>query len=77
MKCHAYTHLVRICRSGASAYAWKGEQENAHNAVQALLKMMPGYTVSKLAAEDWSKEPAFVKQYARIVEGARKAGLPG
>jgi adenylate cyclase len=59
-----------------SAYAWKGEQENAHNAVQALLKMMPGYTVSKLAAEDWSKEPAFVKQYARIVEGAKKAGLP-
>ena len=60
----------------ASAYAWKGEQENAHNAVQALLKMKPGYTVSTLAAEDWSKEPAFVKQYARIVEGARKAGLP-
>jgi tetratricopeptide (TPR) repeat protein len=60
----------------ASAYAWKGEQENGHNAVQALLKMKPGYTVSKLAAEDWSKEPAFVKQYARIVEGARKAGLP-
>ena len=60
----------------ASAYAWKGESNEAHNAVQELLKLVPGYTVRKLAVEDWSDEPAFVKQYARIVEGLRKAGLP-
>jgi adenylate cyclase len=62
----------------ASAYAWRGQKADAAAAVAELLKLRPGYTVQKLAAEGSgaSDNPTFRKEYQRIVDGARKAGLP-
>ena len=43
-----------------------------------LLNLRPGYTVQKLTQDGlgFSDDPAFRTEYQRIVEGARKAGLP-
>jgi len=62
----------------ASAYAWRGQQAEAAAAVAELLKLRPGYTVQILVQEGsgTSANPAFRKEFQRIVEGARKAGLP-
>jgi adenylate cyclase len=62
----------------ASAYAWRGQNAEAAAAVAELLKLRPGFTVQKLAEEGfgWSDNPTFRKEYQRILEGARKAGLP-
>jgi hypothetical protein len=37
---------------------------------------MPNFTVKKHAAGDFSDNPIFRAEYARITEGLRKAGLP-
>jgi adenylate cyclase len=58
-----------------SAYGWKGMQAEARGAMAELDKLMPGYTVQKWASADWSDNPTFKAEYARIVEGLRKAGL--
>jgi len=62
----------------ASAYAWRGQQAEAAAAVAELLKLRPGFTVQTLVQEGsgTSDNPAFRKEFQRIVEGARKAGLP-
>jgi adenylate cyclase len=62
----------------ASAYAWRGQKAEAAAAVAELLKLRPGYTVQTLEREGSgvSDNPAFRREYQRIVEGARKAGLP-
>ena len=62
----------------ASAYAWRGQTAEAAAAVAELLKLRPGHTVQKLAQEglEFSSNSTFRKEYQRIVEGARKAGLP-
>jgi tetratricopeptide (TPR) repeat protein len=60
----------------AVAYAWLGKKQEASDAVQNILKMVPGYTVNKLATSDYSRNPTFMKEYEHIVEGARMAGLP-
>jgi TolB-like protein/Flp pilus assembly protein TadD len=62
----------------ASAYAWRGQNAEAAAAVAELLKLRPGYTVQTLVQEgsEVSDNPAFRKEFQRIVEGARKAGLP-
>jgi adenylate cyclase len=62
----------------ASAYAWRGQQAEAAAAVAELLKLRSGYTVQTLVQEGSgvSDNPAFRKEFQRIVEGARKAGLP-
>lgn len=62
----------------ASAYAWRGQNAEAAAAVVELLKVRPGFTVQALAQEGsgTSDHPAFRKEFQRIVEGARKAGLP-
>lgn len=60
----------------ASAYAWTGRAAEAQAAVAKLRELMPGYTVDRWAHERWSDDPVFLKQYQRIVEGLRKAGLP-
>ena len=62
----------------ASAYAWRGQNAEAAAAVAELLKLRPGYTVQQLTEEGFgfSDNPTFRKEYQRIVEGARKAGLP-
>jgi TolB-like protein/class 3 adenylate cyclase len=62
----------------ASAYAWRGQNAEAAAAVAELLRLRPGYTVQTLVQEGSgvSDYPAFRKEFQRIVEGARKAGLP-
>ena len=62
----------------ASAYAWRGQTAEAAAAVAELLKLRPGFTVQTLVQEGsgTSDNPAFRKEFQRIVEGARKAGLP-
>jgi adenylate cyclase len=62
----------------ASAYAWRGQNAEAAAAVAELLKLRPGFTVQTLVQEGsrTSDNPAFRKEFQRIVEGARKAGLP-
>jgi adenylate cyclase len=62
----------------ASAYAWRGQNAEAAAAVAELLKLRPGFTVQTLVQEGsgTSENPAFRKEFQRIVEGARKAGLP-
>jgi adenylate cyclase len=62
----------------ASAYAWRGQNAEAAAAVTELLKLRPGYTVQKLTEEGLgaSDNPTFRKEFQRIIEGARKAGLP-
>jgi len=62
----------------ASAYAWRGQKAEAAAAVAELIKLRPGYTVQQLTQDGWghSDNPTFRKEYQRIIEGARKAGLP-
>ena len=62
----------------ASAYAWRGQNAEAAAAVAELLKLRPGFTVQRLTQEglSFSDNPTFRKEYQRITEGARKAGLP-
>ncbi len=62
----------------ASAYAWRGQKAEAAAAVGELLKVRPGFTVQKLTEEGLgvSDHPTFRRELQRIVEGARKAGLP-
>jgi adenylate cyclase len=62
----------------ASAYAWRGQKAEAAAAVAELLKVRPGFTVEQLAQDGsgYSDHPTFRKEFERIVEGARKAGLP-
>ena len=62
----------------ASAYAWRGQNAEAAAAVAELLKLRPGLTVQTLVQEGagTSDNPAFRKEFQRIIEGARKAGLP-
>src|SRR3989442_9034578 len=62
----------------ASAYAWRGQKAEAAAAVAELLKVRPDFTVEQLAQDGsgYSDNPTFRKEFERIVEGARKAGLP-
>jgi TolB-like protein/class 3 adenylate cyclase/Flp pilus assembly protein TadD len=62
----------------ASAYAWRGQNAEAAAAIAELLKLRPGFTVQTLVQEGsgTSDNPAFRREFQRIVEGARKAGLP-
>ncbi len=62
----------------ASAYAWRGQKAEAAAAVAELLKVRPGFTVEQLAQDGsgYSDNPTFRKEFERIIEGARKAGLP-
>jgi TolB-like protein/Tfp pilus assembly protein PilF len=61
----------------AAANAWAGHDKEAKDAVARLRKERPGFTMQKLSPEDqWTDNPDFKAQWARIVEGLRKAGLP-
>jgi adenylate cyclase len=62
----------------ASAYAWHGQTAEAEAAVAEILKLRPGLTVQQMAEEAfaYSDNATFRKEYQRIVEGVRKAGLP-
>ena len=41
-----------------------------------LRKLYPDFTVQNWAGIHWRDDPTFNEQYANIVEGLRKAGLP-
>lgn len=60
----------------AAAYAWKGQEAEAHNAIVEFTKLKPNYTVKQWANARFSDDPTFLKEYALITEGLRKAGLP-
>jgi len=60
----------------ASAYAWLGRAEEAKAALDGLEKVMPGYTVRKWLDGGFPDNPTFQREFQRIAEGLRKAGLP-
>lgn len=60
----------------AASNAWLGRRDEARSAIEALLKLKPGYTVGHWQREGWSDNPTFLREYERIVEGLRQAGLP-
>lgn len=62
----------------ASAYAWRGQTAEAAAAVAEILKLRPGLTVQHMVEEAFafSDNATFRKEYQRIAEGVRKAGLP-
>ena len=62
----------------ASAYAWRGQTGEAAAAVAEIFKLRPGLTVRQMVEEAWahSDNATFRKEYQRIAEGVRKAGLP-
>lgn len=62
----------------ASAYAWRGQTVEAAAAVAEILKLRPGLTVRQMLedARASSDNETFRKEYQRIAEGARRAGLP-
>jgi adenylate cyclase len=60
----------------AAANAWAGHDKEAKETVAQLRKLYPDFTVQSWAGIHWSDDPTFNEQYARIVEGLRKAGQP-
>jgi adenylate cyclase len=60
----------------AAASGWLGREAEAKAAIAGLHKLMPGFTVQDWANIKWSDDPQFQREYARIVEGLRKAELP-
>jgi TolB-like protein/class 3 adenylate cyclase len=62
----------------ASAYAWRGQTAEASAAVAEILKLRPGLTVQQMVEEAraGSDNETFRKEYQRIAEGVRRAGLP-
>ena len=59
-----------------AANAWAGHDKEASEAAARLQKAYPGFTVQTWAPIHWSDDPTFNAQYARIIEGLRKAGVP-
>ena len=60
----------------AAANGWLGRDAEAKTAVADLLKLRPGFTVQHWRTWKWSDNPQYQREYARIVEGLRKAGVP-
>jgi tetratricopeptide (TPR) repeat protein len=61
----------------AAANAWAGRDKETKDAVARLRKAWPGFTLQQLIPDDQkTDDPTFKAQWARIVEGLRKAGLP-
>ena len=59
-----------------AANGWLGRETEAKAAINGLHKLMPGFTVQNWANIKWSDNPQFQREYARIVDGLRKAGMP-
>ncbi len=57
----------------ASSLAQAGQTEEAHQAVESLLRLTPGYTIAT-ARDIWRLADAATKEY--VLDGLRKAGLP-
>jgi tetratricopeptide (TPR) repeat protein len=60
----------------AAANAWLSRDAEAKAAVADLLKLNPSFTAQDYLNFDSSDDPTFKREYARIAEGLRKAGLP-
>jgi adenylate cyclase len=60
----------------AVANAWAGHDKEAKDAVAELRKVDPVFTVQAKAGWHPSDDPTFKAQYARYLEGLRKAGMP-
>ena len=60
----------------AVANAWAGHDKEAKDAVAELRKVDPALTVQTKAGWHPSDDPTFKAQYARYLEGLRKAGVP-
>jgi hypothetical protein len=50
--------------------------KEAKEAAAQLRKLYPDFTAQSWAGIHWSDDPTFNAQLQRIVEGARKAGIP-
>ena len=62
----------------AVAHAWAGHADEARDAVARLQEVRRGFTIENVQSEDQRTDNALFKaQLVRIVEGLRKAGLPG
>jgi TolB-like protein/Tfp pilus assembly protein PilF len=61
-----------------AANAWAGHMQEAKDAAAQLQKVNPGFTVQTWLGigRGFSDDPTFNAQFARIVEGLRKAGVP-
>jgi class 3 adenylate cyclase/TolB-like protein len=59
-----------------SAEGWLGHDAEAKAAIAELLKLRPGFTVQTWASVKQSDDPTFNREFGRIIEGLRKAGLP-
>lgn len=60
----------------AAAYGWLGRATEARATLDGLEKLMPGYSVKKWLDAGFPDNPTFQREYRRIAEGLRKAGLP-
>ncbi len=64
----------------AAAHGWLGHTREAKDAAALVLKYDPDFTIQgwmqSSLQDHWNGAPAFKAQLERIVEGARKAGLP-
>jgi tetratricopeptide (TPR) repeat protein len=60
----------------AAANAWAGHDKEAKDAVAELRKVDPAFTVQTIAGWSPSDDPTFKAQFARYLEGLRKAGVP-
>ena len=60
----------------AVANAWAGHDKEAKDAVAELRKVDPAFTVKTMAGWHPSDDPTFKAQFARYLEGLRKAGVP-
>jgi adenylate cyclase len=65
----AYVDLI-------AADGWLGRDAEAKAAIAELHKLRPSFTVQTWANRKQSDDPTFNREYARITEGLRKAGVP-
>ena len=64
----------------AAAHGWLGHMKEAKEAAAQVLKYDPDFTIQgwieSPLQDHWNGDPTFKAQLERIVEGARKAGIP-
>jgi len=60
----------------AAALAQLGRRDEARQAVQPGLALVPGFTIARYRAGVQSDHPTYLAQRERIIEGMRKAGVP-
>jgi adenylate cyclase len=60
----------------AAAESWLGRDTEAKAAIAEVLKLRPDFTLLIWKKNKVSDDPTFKKEFERITEGLRKAGLP-